>query len=153
MHEQKHHHHQPSDSQPSLNSLAFRATVHCLTGCSIGEILGMVVGTGLGWSNLATTALAIVLAFLSGYALTLVPLLKQMKLRSALSVAFATDTLSIGVMEVVDNGLMFLIPGAMDAHLDSALFWLSLAASLVLAGVVAFPVNRWLVSKGVRHSH
>ena len=137
----------------SLNRLAARATTHCLTGCAIGEVLGMVIGTALGWSDLATIVVAVVLAFIFGYSLTLWPLVSSgMALRAALRLALVADTVSITVMEVVDNGIMLAIPGAMDAHLDNALFWLSLAVSLAIAWVAAFPVNRWLISRGRGHA-
>jgi len=137
----------------SLNRTAFLATVHCLTGCTIGEILGMVIGTAREWSNWPTVALAVVLAFAFGYAMTLWPLRKAgMAWRMALGLAFASDTLSITTMEIVDNAIMLVIPGAMDAGLGTALFWVSLGASLILAGVAAFPVNRWLISKGKGHA-
>jgi len=137
----------------SLNHLAFSATVHCLTGCSIGEVLGMVIGTALGWSNSATILISIALAFVSGYGLTLLPLLRAgMGLAAALGLALASDTLSITIMEIVDNAVVLLIPGAMDAGLTDWLFWASLAVSLVLAGVAAFPANRWLISRGQGHA-
>ena len=137
----------------SLNRLAFSATVHCLTGCAIGEVLGMVIGTALGWGNLATIALAVILAFLFGYALTMVPLLRSgLAFGAAAGLAFASDTASITIMEIVDNAIMLVIPGAMEAGLDSLLFWGSLAASLVIAGAAAFPVNRWLISRGRGHA-
>ncbi len=140
-------------SQPSLNRLAFSATVHCLTGCSIGEVLGMVIGTAFDWGNGATVALAVVLAFLFGYLFTLVPLLREgMKISTALALAFASDTLSITVMEIVDNAVMLVIPGAMDAGLTELLFWASLIFSLILAGMAAFPVNRWLIARGRGHA-
>ena len=128
----------------SLNRTAFSATLHCLTGCAIGEVLGVVVGTALGWSTLATIALAIVLAFFFGYGLTMLPLLRSgMVLGAALPLAFASDTLSITVMEIVDNLIIVVIPGAMDAGLGSLLFWGSLAFALAVAFVAAFPVNRY----------
>ena len=137
----------------SLNHLAFSATVHCLTGCSIGEVLGMVIGTALGWSNSATILISIALAFASGYALTLLPLLRAgMALVTALGLALASDTLSITIMEIVDNAVVLLIPGAMDAGLSDWLFWGSLVVSLVLAGIAAFPANRWLISRGQGHA-
>jgi hypothetical protein len=142
--------HQPS---VSLNRLAARATTHCLTGCAIGEVLGMVVGTAFGWTDLATIVLAVVLAFIFGYGLTLWPLVSSgMTLRAALGLALIADTLSITVMEIVDNGIMLIIPGAMDAHLDNPLFWGSLAVALGIAWVAAFPVNRWLISRGRGHA-
>jgi hypothetical protein len=136
-----------------LNQVAWAATLHCLTGCAIGEVLGMVIGTALGWSNLETIALAVVLAFIFGYALTMRPLLGSgMALSPALKLALAADTASITVMEIVDNLIMVVIPGAMDAPLDSVLFWASLAAALALAAVAAFPVNRWLIARGRGHA-
>ena len=137
----------------SLNRLAFSATVHCLTGCSIGEVLGMVVGTALGWGNAATIALAVLLAFIFGYALTMVPLIRSgMALGSVLSLAFAADTISITIMEIVDNAVMLAIPGAMHAGLSDPLFWGSLAFALLVAGLAAFPVNRWLITRGRGHA-
>lgn len=137
----------------SLNKTAFSATVHCLTGCAIGEVLGMVIGTALGWGDLQTIALAVALAFFFGYSLTLLPLVRAgMALGTALGLAFASDTLSITVMEVVDNLIMVLIPGAMDAGLTSLLFWGSLAVALLIAGAFAFPVNRWLIVRGRGHA-
>ena len=142
-----------SKSPISLNRSAFSATTHCLTGCAIGEVLGMVIGTAIGLSNIATIILAVVLAFLFGYGLTLVPLARAgIAFGSALGLAFASDTLSITTMEIVDNAIMLLIPGAMDAGLNTFLFWGSLAASLLIAGVVAFPVNRWLIARGKGHA-
>jgi len=136
-----------------LNALAFSATVHCLTGCAIGEVLGMVLGTALGFSDLGTIALAVALAFLFGYALTSLPLLRSgMALAAVVPLALASDTVSIAVMEIVDNALMLLIPGAMDAGLDDPLFWGSLALALLIAGAVAFPVNRWLIARGRGHA-
>ena len=142
----------------SVNRLAASATLHCLTGCSIGEVLGMVLGTSLAWGNLRTVVVSVVLAFLFGYALTMRPLLGAgLGFGRAARLALAADTISIGVMEVVDNAVMLLVPGAMDAPLDSARFWVSLAVSLVLAGLAAYPVNRWLIARGrghaVVHSH
>jgi hypothetical protein len=137
----------------SLNRTAFSATLHCLTGCAIGEVLGVVVGTALGWSTVATIALAIVLAFFFGYGLTMLPLLRSgMALAAALPLASASDTLSITVMEIVDNLIIVVIPGAMDAGLGSLLFWGSLAFALAVAFVAAFPVNRYLISRGKGHA-
>ena len=137
----------------SLNRLAARATTHCLTGCAIGEVLGMVVGTALGWAALPTIVLAIGLAFVFGYSLTLWPLVTSgMALRTALGLAFVADTLSITVMEIVDNGIVLLIPGAMSAELVDPLFWIALAVALAIAWVVAFPVNRWLIARGRGHA-
>jgi len=137
----------------SLNRTAFSATVHCLTGCAIGEVLGMVIGTALGWGDFATIALAVVLAFFFGYLLTMLPLLRSgLALASALPLAFASDTLSIAIMEIVDNLIMLVIPGAMEAGLGSLLFWASLAFALAVAFVAAFPVNRYLISRGRGHA-
>jgi hypothetical protein len=144
------HHHLPT--QASLNRTAWSATLHCLTGCAIGEVLGMVIGTALGWGNVATIALAVVLAFFFGYALTLLPLVKAVGIGSALKLALAADTASITIMEIVDNAIMLVIPGAMDAGLDSLLFWGSLAVALAVAAVAAFPVNRWLIKRGRGHA-
>jgi hypothetical protein len=136
-----------------LNSLALMATVHCLTGCAIGEVAGMAIGTALGFSNLGTVVLAIVLAFLFGYGLTSLPLLRSgMALGAVIPIAFASDTLSIATMEVVDNLIVLTIPGAMDAGLGSLLFWGSLAFALFVAGLVALPVNRWLIARGKGHA-
>jgi Domain of unknown function (DUF4396) len=149
-----HHEHQGSTAPaPSLNRVAFSATVHCLTGCAIGEVLGMVIGTALGWGAGATIALAVVLAFLFGYALTMLPLLRSgMAFGTAIGLALASDTASIMIMEIVDNAIMLVTPGAMDAPLSSPLFWASLAFALVIAGVFAFPVNRWLIARGRGHA-
>jgi hypothetical protein len=157
-----HHHHAHHDHQghhgsmaaaPSLNRVAFSATLHCLTGCAIGEVLGMVIGTALSWGAGATIALAVVLAFLFGYALTMLPLLRSgMALSTAVGLAFASDTASITIMEIVDNAIMLVIPGAMDAPLSSPLFWGSLAVALVIAGAFAFPLNRWLIARGRGHA-
>jgi hypothetical protein len=137
----------------SLNMLAFSATAHCLTGCAIGEVLGLVIGTALGWGNVATIVLAIVLAFFFGYSLTMLPLLRSgLALATVLPLAFASDTLSITIMEIVDNLIIVVIPGAMEAGLTSLLFWGSLAFSLVVAFVAAFPVNRWLIARGKGHA-
>ena len=142
----------------SLNRLAFSATAHCLTGCAIGEVLGMIIGTALGWGNWPTIGLAVVLAFVFGYSFTAVPLLRSgLALRAAAGIALAADTISIVVMEIVDNAVMLLVPGAMEAGLADLLFWGSLACALVVAFVAAFPVNRWLIARGrghaVVHSH
>ncbi len=137
----------------ALTALAVSATAHCLTGCAIGEVLGMVIGTALEWSNGATIVLAVALAFFFGYLLTITPVLKAgVSLRQAVGVALAADTVSIAVMEVTDNGIMLLVPGAMEAGLANLLFWASLAASLALAFVVTVPVNRWLISRGRGHA-
>jgi hypothetical protein len=137
----------------NLNHLAFSATLHCLTGCAIGEVLGMVIGTALGFSDLGTIALAVALAFFFGYALTSLPLLRSgLALRSVIPIALAADTVSIAVMEIVDNAVMLAVPGAMEAGLDSPLFWGALAFALVVAGAIAFPVNRWLIARGRGHA-
>lgn len=147
------HPHHAHHAAPSLNGIAWSATLHCLTGCAIGEVLGMVIGTALGWGNAATIALAVVLAFLFGYLLTTLPLLRSgMPKRQALKLALAADTASITIMEIVDNAIMLAIPGAMDAPLSSFLFWGSLAFALAVAAVAAFPVNRWLISRGRGHA-
>jgi len=137
----------------NLNRLAFSATVHCLTGCAIGELLGMIIGTALGWGDFATIALAVVLAFFFGYLLTMLPLLRGgLALATVIPLALASDTISITVMEIVDNAIMLWIPGAMEAGLTNLLFWGSLAAALVIAGVIAYPVNRWLIARGKGHA-
>ena len=136
-----------------MNRLALGATAHCLTGCAIGEVLGVAIGTALGWGNLATIVLAVGLAFLFGYSLTMVPLLRAgLAVATAVPLALASDTLSIAVMEIVDNGVLLLVPGAMEAGLDEPLFWGSLAVALAVAFVAAFPVNRWLIARGKGHA-
>jgi hypothetical protein len=143
--------HAPAEG--SLNRLAFSATAHCLTGCAIGEVLGVIIGTALGWSDLQTIALAIVLAFFFGYSLTSLPLLRSgMALAAVIPIALASDTVSITIMEIVDNAIILLIPGAMDAGLDDLKFWASLAVALLIAGAAAYPVNRWLLSRGKGHA-
>lgn len=140
-------------NETSLNRVAFSATAHCLTGCAIGEVLGMVIGTALGWGNVATIVLAVALAFLFGYSLTMLPLLRSgMALAAVFPLAFASDTLSITVMEIVDNLIMVVVPGAMEAGPTSLLFWGSLAVALAVAFVVAFPVNRYLIARGKGHA-
>jgi hypothetical protein len=140
-------------SGQNLNSLALAATVHCLTGCAIGEVAGMAIGTALGLSNFATIALAVALAFLFGYGLTSLPLLRSgMALGAVIPIALASDTLSIATMEAIDNVIMVLVPGAMDAGLTNELFWGSLSFALAVAGAVAFPVNRWLIARGKGHT-
>jgi hypothetical protein len=137
----------------SLNRLAFSATAHCLTGCAIGEVLGLVIATALGWGNAASIGIAVVLAFIFGYSFTLVPLLGAgIVLGTAIGLALAADTLSIVVMEIVDNTIILLWPGAMDAGLADLLFWGSLAVSLAIAFVAAFPVNRALIARGRGHA-
>ncbi|MGW2157839.1 DUF4396 domain-containing protein [Nonomuraea sp. NPDC001699] len=133
--------------------VAASATLHCLTGCAIGEVLGMVIATALGWHNLPSVVLAIVLAFFFGYALTLRGLFRAgVDWRNALRLALAADTLSILVMEIVDNGVMLIIPGAMDAGLASVLFWAALAISLVVAFLVTTPINKWIIGRGKGHA-
>jgi Domain of unknown function (DUF4396) len=142
-----------------LNRLAFMATVHCLSGCAIGEILGMVLATWWGLGNFASIALAIVLAFFFGYGLTSLPLLRSgMSVRQVAPLAFASDTASITTMEIVDNLFILIVPGAIAAGLGDALFWWSLIVGLLIAGAVAYPVNRWLLARGrghavVHHAH
>jgi hypothetical protein len=141
------------EGNATLNGLAFSATGHCLTGCAIGEVLGLVIGTILGWGTFATIVLAIILAFFFGYLLTMLPLLRSgLALGTVLPLAFASDTLSITVMEIVDNLIILVIPGAMEAGLGSLLFWGSLAFALAVAFVAAFPVNRWLIARGKGHA-
>jgi hypothetical protein len=124
-----------------------------LTGCSIGEVLGMVIGTALSMTNSATIVLSIVLAFLFGYLLTMLPLLRvRVAFRTAFGLAFASDTVSITIMEIVDNALMLVIPGAMDSGLTEFRFWGSLVLSLFVAGLIAFPVVRWLIARGRGHA-
>jgi hypothetical protein len=133
--------------------LALQATIHCLTGCGIGEVLGLAGGTALGLSNAVTLVLGIVLAYGFGYGLTLVPLIRAgMPLLRASGITFAAETLSITTMEIVDNIVVVAIPGAMDAGLADTLFWAALAVSLALAFVAAFPVNRWLIARGLGHA-
>jgi hypothetical protein len=139
--------------QPSLNRLAVSATTHCMTGCAIGEVLGLVIATAAGWGAAASIAIAVVLAFFFGYALTMLPLLRSgMAFAAATGTALAADTASITVMEIIDNAIMLIIPGAMTAGLDSALFWGSLLISFAVAWVAAFPVNRWLIARGRGHA-
>jgi hypothetical protein len=145
--------HAQHGSEHSLTRQAIDATRHCLTGCAIGEILGVVIGSALGWHNLATVVLAIVLAFVFGYGLTMRSVLRSgLSFRRALGVAFASDTVSIGVMEIVDNTVVLVVPGAMAAGLSSPLFWASLAVSLAIAFVVTVPVNRALIARGRGHA-
>jgi hypothetical protein len=139
--------------QQSLNRLAFSATVHCLTGCAIGEILGMVLATWWGLGNFASIALAIALAFVFGYGFTSLPLLRSgMSVRQVAPLAFASDTASITTMEIVDNLFILIVPGAIAAGLGDALFWWSLLVGLLIAGAVAWPVNRWLLARGKGHA-
>ena len=143
--------HRPTSGE--LTRSAIQATVHCLTGCAIGEVLGLALATAWGWHDLPSIALAVVLAFVFGYALTIGPLMRAgLGLRSALRLALIGDTLSITVMEIVDNAILLVIPGAMDAGLADVLFWGSLAFALAVAFVVTLPVNRWLIARGLGHA-
>jgi Domain of unknown function (DUF4396) len=147
-----HHHHEMPTEGSALTGVAIAATLHCLTGCAIGEVTGMVIGTAAGFSNLGTIALSVTLAFLFGYALTSVPLLRAgLALGAVIPIALASDTLSIATMEIVDNLIMVAVPGAMEAGLGSLLFWGSLSFALVIAGAVAVPVNRYLIGRGKGH--
>ncbi|HRN90105.1 MAG TPA: DUF4396 domain-containing protein [Candidatus Saccharibacteria bacterium] len=132
---------------------AISATLHCLTGCAIGEILGMMIGTHYQLGNTVTVILSITLAFLFGYTLTFIPIKRSgMSTRAAIRTTLAADTISITSMEIIDNLIMIVIPGAMMAGLNSGLFWGSLATSLVLAFIVTVPVNRWLIARGKGHA-
>lgn len=142
----------PADGR-ELTRQAVSATAHCLTGCAIGEVLGMVIGTALGWGDLPTIALAVVLAFFFGYAMTVGPVVRAgVPLRRAVRVALIADTLSITVMEVLDNAFMVAVPGAMEAGLGDLLFWASLTVALLVAFVATVPVNRWLIARGRGHA-
>ena len=147
-------HDQYTPKQPvSLWPSAVQATLHCLTGCAIGEVLGMVLATAFGWGNAASIAVSIALAFLFGYALTIGPVVRAgVELRRAVRVAFASDTISIATMEIVDNAFILIVPGALAAGLADGLFWWSLALSLVIAFVLTVPVNRWLIARGRGHA-
>ena len=148
-----HAHHDSGSGHKSEFALARSATIHCLTGCGIGEVLGMVIGTSAGWSNTWTIVASVILAFVFGYALTLRPLVAGgLALGNAMRLAFAADTVSITIMEIVDNGIMLVIPGAMDAPLTSIYFWSSLLFALVIAGLIAFPANLWLIRRGRGHA-
>jgi Domain of unknown function (DUF4396) len=139
--------------EQSLNAVALSATLHCLTGCAIGEVLGMIIGTALGWSDWGTIALAVTLAFFFGYTLTSFPLLRSgLALGAVIPIALASDTISIAIMEIVDNAIMLLIPGAMEAGLDSIGFYAALTIALIIAGATAFPINRWLITRGKGHA-
>ncbi len=147
------HHHELPSPGGALSAVAFSATLHCLTGCAIGEILGMVLGTAFGFSDWGTIVLAVALAFAFGYGLTSLPLLRAgLAMSAVVPIALATDTFSIATMEVVDNAIMLLVPGAMEAGIGDLLFWGALSAALVVAGLVAFPVNRWLITRGKGHA-
>jgi hypothetical protein len=152
-HHHGHHDHEMPVAGAALTAVAISATLHCLTGCAIGEVAGMAIGTAAGFSNLGTIALSIALAFLFGYGLTSLPLLRAgLALSAVIPIALASDTLSIATMEIVDNAIVATIPGAMDAGLGSLLFWGSLSFSLVVAGAFAVPVNRWLIARGKGHA-
>jgi hypothetical protein len=152
VHTHDHHHEMPAEGR-ALTGVAIAATLHCLTGCAIGEVAGMAIGTAAGFSNPATVVLSIVLAFLFGYGLTSLPLLRAgLALAAVIPIALASDTLSIATMEIVDNLIIVAVPGAMDAGLGSVLFWGSLSFALVVAGTVAVPVNRYLIARGRGHA-
>ncbi|MET8246893.1 DUF4396 domain-containing protein [Streptomyces sp. NPDC005202] len=144
------HHHNPAGASWRM---AAQATLHCLTGCAIGEVLGMVIGTAAGLHNAVTVVISVALAFVFGYALTMRGVLRAgVPVRRALTVALAADTVSIAVMELIDNTVMVGVPGAMDADLSDALFWISLVLSLALAFVLTTPVNRWMIGRGKGHA-
>ena len=146
-------HEQAAAAGRELTRQAVTATAHCLTGCAIGEVLGMIIGKALGWGDWSTIGLAVALAFFFGYALTVGPVLRAgVPFRQAVKVALAADTVSITVMEITDNGVMLTVPGAMEAGLLNVLFWGSLAFSLVVAFVITVPVNRWLIDRGRGHA-
>jgi Domain of unknown function (DUF4396) len=148
-----HAHHELPTSGRALDGVALSATLHCLTGCAIGEVLGMVIGTALGFSDIGTIALAVVLAFFFGYLLTSLPLLRAgFALAAVIPIALASDTASIAVMEIVDNAIMVAVPGAMESGVGDVLFWGALSFALVVAGVFAFPLNRWLIRRGRGHA-
>ncbi|MGV9280136.1 DUF4396 domain-containing protein [Streptomyces sp. NPDC003730] len=147
------HGHERGHAHGATWATAVRATLHCLTGCALGEILGMVVGTALAWSNVPTMVLAIALAFVFGYSLTLWAVLRAgVSLKAAVKVALAADTVSIAVMELVDNGIVALVPGAMDAYLSDGLFWYALLGGFAVAFVITTPVNRWMIGRGRGHA-
>lgn len=155
----KHHSHHDHlshaqvDDDKGLNKMAASATLHCLTGCAIGEVAGLIIGTAFGWSNLATTILAIALAFVFGYALSTLPLRKAgLGFFAALSIVFAADTLSIATMEIVDNAVMYLIPNAMHTTIIDPLFWMSMPIALTVAYFAAYPVNKYLLARGKGHA-
>ncbi|MDX2817609.1 DUF4396 domain-containing protein [Streptomyces sp. PA03-5A] len=154
-HEPSHHEHHTAahHTGPASWGTAVQATLHCLTGCAIGEVLGMLIGTALGWHNVPTMTLAIVLAFVFGYSLTMRGVLRAgLDLRGAVRVALAADTVSIVFMELADNGTILLFPGAMDATLSDALFWISLALAFAVAFLVTTPVNKWMIGRGKGHA-
>jgi hypothetical protein len=141
------------EGMEASGSMARKATVHCLIGCGIGEVLGMVLGTAFDWSNLTTVVTSVVLAFIFGFSLTMLPLLRaNMSLVAALQTAFASDAVSITTMEIVDNLVIVVVPGALAASLTDGLFWVTLAASLAIAFCVTVPVNYWLIKRGKGHA-
>ncbi len=147
------HHEHGSREAASLTRSAVQATLHCLAGCAIGEVLGMVLAAAFGWGNVLSIAVSVALAFFFGYSLTFGPVLRAgVPLRRAASLAVASDTLSITTMEIVDNAFILIVPGAIAAGLSDALFWWSLGLSLVIAFVVTVPVNRWLIARGRGHA-
>jgi hypothetical protein len=151
MHEVTDHH--GTGERDSLTRSAVQATLHCLTGCAIGEVLGMVIATALGWGDAASIAISVVLAFFFGYLLTIGPILRAgVPPKPAVRLTIASDTLSIATMEVVDNAFIVIVPGALAAGLTDSLFWWSLALSLVIAFLVTVPVNRWLIARGKGHA-
>ena len=140
-------------SHPSLNKTALSATLHCLTGCAIGEVIGMIISAALNWHAFPSVVISIVLAFVFGYGLSMLPLLRHgLSVKKALGLAIAAATLSIATMEIADNGFILAVPGAIDATLESSLFWVSLGVSLCIAFIVAFPVNRFLIARGKGHA-
>ena len=147
------HRHDQREQPPSLSHSAVQATLHCLTGCAIGEVLGMVLAAAFGWSNVISIAVSVALAFVFGYALTIRPVLRAgLGPRRAVRVAFASDTVSITTMEIVDNAFLLVVPGALAAGLADGFFWWSLAVSLVIAFALTVPVNRWLIARGRGHA-
>ena len=150
-HDNHDHHEMPTEGR-ALTQVSISATLHCLTGCAIGEVTGMAIGTALGWSDIQTIALAVGLAFLFGYALTSLPLLRAgLALGAVVPIALASDTISIATMEIVDNGIMLAVPGAMESGLGDVLFWGALSVALAVAFVLTVPVNRWLIGRGKGH--
>ena len=147
------HVHEGHGAASGLTRSAISATLHCLTGCAIGEVLGMVLATWWGWGNVASIVLAVVLAFVFGYALTMTPVLRSgLTLRRALGVALAADTVSIATMELIDNAFIVAVPNAIDAGLTDVLFWWSLILSLIIAFVITVPVNRAMIARGKGHA-
>jgi hypothetical protein len=148
-----HAQHETVHEQRSLNGLAISATNHCLTGCVIGEVLGMAIGTALAWGNLGTIALAVGLAYLFGFALTSLPLFRAgLTFAAVVPIALAADTISITIMEVIDNAFVLLVPGAMEAGLGDPLLWLSIAGGFVIAYPFAYFVNRAMIARGKGHA-